>query len=395
MRISRLSISLVGLVVVVVTVLLLDSIGHARKSPAQDREKSLEIQRHANEPLELLDFKVSEQSHKDRIKVKHRNGDGGREGLDRVEFKDTDDWFKRVRVRLRNVSGKPIIGMEAYLYFRLPDTELRFRVRLSAQTEPRQTQPLDPGADNEPSVTDQSWARTANILAQYGKDPNLAAVTLSVETVGFGDGSQWDMGRILRRDPGDPQRWIPIETKKPPGISRLTYPAEFRPIAFSSEEIRREASWGKSDALTLTRRPLQANALCVTNGGYIADRCSTVGCYTITRLGGGPGTQSSVPVADVCQQLPDGVDRGYTCTDQTIHYALQDDPSCSPPEPTPTPEFTPTPEPSPTPTPDCASFPPPTTSCPAGQTRIPGTWPFCYPCVSNPFATPSPSPRPS
>jgi len=163
--------------------------------------------------LELLDFKVSEQSHKDRIKVKHRNGDGGREGLDRVEFKDTDDWFKRVRVRLRNVSGKPIIGMEAYLYFRLPDTELRFRVRLSAQTEPRQTQPLDPGAETELSVTDQSWARTANILAQYGKDPNLAAVTLSVETVGFSDGSQWDMGRILRRDPGDPQRWIPIETK--------------------------------------------------------------------------------------------------------------------------------------------------------------------------------------
>jgi hypothetical protein len=119
--------------------------------------------------LELLDFKVSEQSYKDRIKVKHRNGDGGREGLDRVEFKDTDDWFKRVRIGLRNVSGKPIIGMEAYLYFRLPDTELRFRVRLSGQTEPRQTQPLDPGAETELSVTDQSWARTANILAQMAR----------------------------------------------------------------------------------------------------------------------------------------------------------------------------------------------------------------------------------
>ncbi len=211
MKISRLSISLVALVVVVVTVLLLDSIGHARKSPAQNGEKSLDIQRHANEPLELLDFKVSEQSHKDRIKVKHRNGDEGREGLDRVEFQDADDWFKRVRVRLRNVSGKPIIGLEAYLYFRLPDTELRFRVRLSAQTEPRQTQPLDPGAETELSVTDQSWARTASILTQYGKDANLAAVTLSVETVGFSDGSQWDMGRLLRRDPENPSKWTPVD----------------------------------------------------------------------------------------------------------------------------------------------------------------------------------------
>src|SRR5712692_3771996 len=97
---SRRSLIFVAFVVTVLVGSLVYSIGQA----SQDNQKSLDIERHANEPLELVDLKVSEHSVKSKIKikVKHRHGDQGREGLDNVEFQDQHDWFKRVRVRLRN-----------------------------------------------------------------------------------------------------------------------------------------------------------------------------------------------------------------------------------------------------------------------------------------------------
>jgi len=34
-------------------------------------------------------------------------------GLDTVKFKEKEGWFKHLKVRLRNVSGKPIYGLRA------------------------------------------------------------------------------------------------------------------------------------------------------------------------------------------------------------------------------------------------------------------------------------------
>ena len=72
MKRSRLSALLVTLAVLVVPGLRFDPIGHARKSPGQDIEKSLDIERYANEPLELIELKVGEQPVKDRITIKSR-----------------------------------------------------------------------------------------------------------------------------------------------------------------------------------------------------------------------------------------------------------------------------------------------------------------------------------
>jgi hypothetical protein len=160
----------------------------------------------------LVDIKVSEQSVKSKIEVKLRRED---HGLDHVEFKDRDEWFKRVSVRLQNVSGKPIIGLMAYLYFQPPGLKILFRVRL---TDPKQLQfdsPLGPGDETDLAVSDQSWKQTAGILKQHGVDANAAQVTFSVETVAFSDGLQWDMGRILHRDPDNPNKWIPINKVAP------------------------------------------------------------------------------------------------------------------------------------------------------------------------------------
>jgi hypothetical protein len=197
--------------VVLVTGLLVYSLGHASRSTAQDAEKSLDIERYPNEPLELVDLKIGDQSVKNKIAVKVRKGE---EGLDNVKFRDSDEWFKRMRITLVNVSGKTVVGMRAYLYFKVPNTQTLFSVQL-ARSKHLQLAALEPGAEVDLIVTDQLWSPIANLLKQSGADVNLAAVTFSVENVMFSDGLQWNRGHMLRGDPDNPNKWIPIETKRP------------------------------------------------------------------------------------------------------------------------------------------------------------------------------------
>jgi hypothetical protein len=196
---------LTTLVVVVAAAILLASIVHARNSPDQDGDKSLDIERYPNEPFELVDLKVGGQSIKNKIAVKRRK-DG--EGLDNVKFNETDGWFTRVHVSLRNISGKPIVGLRAYLYLKVPTTPTLFSMPLM-RSKQLQVEPLEPGGEVDLMTSDQLWSQIASVLKQYG-DPNQAAVTLSVENVMFSDGLQWNRGHTLRRDPIDQNRWIPI-----------------------------------------------------------------------------------------------------------------------------------------------------------------------------------------
>ena len=242
MRRSHLSTIVAALLIVVVAGLVLSFIGRARRSPAQDAEKSLDIQRHANEPLELVDLKVSEQSVKSKIKGKYRNGDEGREGLDKVQFQDQHDWFKRVRVKLRNVSGKTIIGLQAYLYLRPPKSEVRFSVSLTGSKQLEHTM-LEPGDEIEIFVDDGSWSRMVQRIRQSGDDENEAAVTLSVESVTFSDGLLWNRGQFFRQDPFNPNNWKRVDPKSPPGISRLNDAGQFRTVAFRPDEGGRRRSW--------------------------------------------------------------------------------------------------------------------------------------------------------
>jgi hypothetical protein len=300
--------------------LLLVSTGEARKPPAQDADKSLDIERYPNEPLELVDIAVSAQSVKSKIKVKLRHGG---EGLDNVKFKDKDEWFKRVSVRLRNVSGKPITGLRAYLYFQPSAEHTLFRLPLE-HSKQLKLEALPPGAEIDLKVSDPLWDQTANILKQSGGDANSSSVTFSAESVMFGDNLQWYRGQMLSRDPNNPSRWEPIDGKVARGGSKSEQPAQFTSVAFKP-------------GAALSR----ARSQCVVNSGYIADHCPENSfCFTFTEIGGAAGTKSNFSVPGTCEQEPGVEHGGVTCSTSTTHSRLQEDPSCPPP---PTPQPTPTP----------------------------------------------------
>jgi hypothetical protein len=387
------------------------------RAAAQSAEKSLLIERHGNEPLELIDLKIKDQSVRSKIKQKFRSGD---DGYDAVDIGNTADWSKQIKVRLRNVSGKTINGFQAYIYFKPSDAEVMFAARLTASEQLEDTT-LAPGDEIEAQVDADSWQRAINRIWQYGADINSFQVTLSIGIVAFSDGLQWHKGHLLKVDPKNPKRHIPVESK-PPGIGRFdpAIGSRFELVAFTRPFNR---PWNEIGVSPLIPGPVQTTQRCViASDSYTAWQCNddpNAFCQTIQfESENNNGTSSRYPVYDDCRKIPGPVERGgITCTATTVHYEFFPDPACSA-SPTPTPvcldpgDFyygdipccyggnppygnpCPVPGPSPSPSSDlCAFIAPPT--CPAGQIWIHAAYPFCYQCINNPFPSFSPSPSPT
>ena len=205
MKYSHARILILTLTAIVVSGFLFTSQGFAPQS-SQAAEKSLDIERYPDEPLELVDVWVGSNSVKGAITTKSRiNG----EGLDSTKFNNTTDWPKRVSLTRRNVSGKPVIGLRAYLYFKAAETGEPFQLPLEQELR----QATAPGAEVKLVVGDRMWGLITNLIKQKGADPNLADVTLSVEAVMFTEDSQWYRGRMVRRDPASPNTWRNVATK--------------------------------------------------------------------------------------------------------------------------------------------------------------------------------------
>ena len=66
MKLSRCGILILALTVVVFVGLLVGSLGLTNKSSAQSLEKSLDIERYPDEPLELVDVRIGSKSVKGR-----------------------------------------------------------------------------------------------------------------------------------------------------------------------------------------------------------------------------------------------------------------------------------------------------------------------------------------
>src|SRR5437016_2999505 len=103
--------------------------GQFMQSSTVDAEKSLDIERYPNEPLELVDLLIRQNSVKNGIRFKSKEGIS-QWGLDNVRFKEKEDWFKSVKVRMKNISGRPIYGVIANLYLKEPSLRMLFRISL-------------------------------------------------------------------------------------------------------------------------------------------------------------------------------------------------------------------------------------------------------------------------
>lgn len=406
----QLSFFTISAAILILVGLTLYSTAFSPRSLAQRSKKSLDIRRHADEPLEWLDITVGSQSLKQKVKVKSRVPHNAAEGLDTVDFDGEDDWLKKLKFKVRNISNKTILGVSASLYFNPGDAHRMFSATLVGPSGPLEGAVLEPGAQIDVLVDEGSLNRTIMRLRAYGADPGEATVSLAIDMVAFDDGIMWRKGRLIKKDPANPNRWIPAQSNSPPRFSRLNHGSRAPDIDdYSSRRAR-----GKNISSILTPRSPQLLPRCVWDNdtGQFA-QCVAAGCFTVFELGGGPGTSSIRQVTSDCKQLPGPVVHPWTCTGETTHELLEFDPTCDQPPPTPTPGcvgngelYLPfgwpcchplvpnngtcgTPEPTPSP----SVTPPP---CPGGIV-VPVPPPWFYQCLPNPFANPfaSPSPSPS
>lgn len=295
-------------------------IGHANKQLAQDTERSLDIERYSNEPLELVAINVGEHSVKDKIKTRYKHGRGG---LDNVKFKDRDGWFKHVKIRLRNVSGKLIYGIQAALDLKHPAVpDLFFALPLTYSKSLKQ-EPLQPGAEIDLEVSDRMFNFTLDLLKQRGVDTNLPTAILAVDSAFFGDDLRWYKGSILRRDPDNPNKWDAIDPPAANKTSRLYKPAGSKQVGFTLATFK-PASYR---AQSLDR------CLAYNGTSLLGTQCDSdiVGCIQRNEQAGDqPGTKSKVARVGPCVSQ-DIVSR--PCEQQTTHYEFREDPTCPPPIP--------------------------------------------------------------
>jgi hypothetical protein len=201
---------------------VLSSIERSRESQPQDEEKSLDINRYPKEPLELVDLKIRENSVKDKIKSKLKdNANQSRE--DNVKFKEKNDWFKNVKIRLRNISGRPIYGLDVTLLFTAPNLRVGFRASVKeSQTRDLKHRPLQPGEEIDLGVEDGTLGQMLTYMYQNGVDANQSTVRLAVEGVSFGDDFGWRKGTLMHRNPDDPKKWDVVDEPSPaPSPSKL------------------------------------------------------------------------------------------------------------------------------------------------------------------------------
>jgi hypothetical protein len=328
MQRSTYSFPLATLLCIGIASLIFGSIGHANRTTTQDIGKSLDIERYPNEPLELVNLKLGGQPVKDKVVTKSRRKG---EGLDTVKFKENKGWFKRMRATVRNVSGQPILGLRAYLYFKSTATGQMFSLPL-ARFRQKKGGPLQPGEELDLLVDDRVWKPTAELFTQYGEDPDLSEVTLSVENVTFSPDLQWHRGQLLRPDPNEPAAWRLAAVAAPPKTVERRRPARFVNAAFTLAPRGREARFVLADFMPAEPAP-QLDAHCEAPAGVISDHCTQSSCWRRTELGSGSGTKSGASVAGTCEELdfPHVDDPTINCTGGTTHVRLQEDTSCPTP----------------------------------------------------------------
>ena len=299
----------------------LNSIERSPESQSQGAEKSLDIERYPNEPLELVDLQIRQNSVKNGIRFKSKESIS-QWGLDNVRFKEKEDWFKSVKVRMKNISGRPIYGVIANLYLKEPSLRMLFRISLKEiSNRDLKKHPLQPGDEIDLQVNEGSLNDAMTTMVQYGVDPSQAPVSLSIDSAIFSDDLQWERGKLMRQDPNNPKKWDAVDKPAPPEASRLKQPAgftvvTFKPAAYTVQDVTR----------------CQAE-----KGGRDGTECSgdSSGCYQWTDWGKGPaGNLSDFAVPGKCRDFYD--DDSPSCVKNTIHRRLSIDPSCGSPSPTPT-----------------------------------------------------------
>src|SRR5207253_931387 len=79
-------------------------------------------------------------------------------------------------------------------------------------------------------LDDDDWLKSLSFSLENISDKNIKHAVIDIATVIFDDGLMWRAGRLMKRDPNNPRRWIPIDRLPQPSSYFNVDPAGKSPL---------------------------------------------------------------------------------------------------------------------------------------------------------------------
>lgn len=223
----------------------------------QHKKRAVELKTYKDQPVEIVDTKVKGGA----IKPKQ-------------EFDGDSDWLNGMTVKVKNVSDKPVayVSVLVTTYYERDgrrtkqrdgmDVQAAIELNYGAQPSrpgepaPPYRAPLQPGESIDLTLTERSRDELYALLSQDNASTNIARLIVRAYEVFFvGDSdTMWKTGRVLRRDPGDPQRWLPVEQNT--SANRRVEKPEFVRASYGRSRTRLDIPPPDTDITNCTFRDL-------------------------------------------------------------------------------------------------------------------------------------------
>jgi hypothetical protein len=269
--------------------------------------------------------------------------------LDR-KFSADEDWFKGLRVNVRNNSERPLTYISLHLYFPRPkeqENDREFGFTLQYGVNPiwmkqkgvyiPPTTPVPPGDSVELSLPDLRYDFIRRTLREMNYPLSIKRIRTSAEMLGFDDGTIWLGGEMFRQSTSEPGKLIPLEKKSPSAARNdRNLLQKAASITFGNRHAVR--GWFLQPAKTTFPTTLSATkpfpqtsacgAVTATTFTDCVDTSCSVPKYTIS----GTGDKRTVTEERDCMTGFEGI-----CLERKSGQRLENCPSPTP-TPTPTPE---------------------------------------------------------
>lgn len=174
-------------------------------SQSQPQHKMVDERGWPNQPVKILGLKKPGE----RVKLSE-------------EFDNGEDWLRGVSLEVKNNSERAIVYAEVDLVFyetkatgNPMSSSLRFGRRpWRADDISKIPFRLEPGANADLPITDESYEKLKRFLARRQSISSLNRVTLRLSLVIFDDGQAWGAGNFRCPDPNQPGTYHPVNGKK-------------------------------------------------------------------------------------------------------------------------------------------------------------------------------------
>jgi hypothetical protein len=141
----------------------------------------------------------------------------------KIETAD-EDWMRGLTVTVRNLSDKTVTHLLIDLQFVRPKGQEGERDLIDSieygpipgLTPAQQPQvvteqpPIPPGESVDIRLNERNYETLLQILRELKYQAGIKRVKLSILELDYSDGTKWSGGRVFKRDPRNPEKWIPL-----------------------------------------------------------------------------------------------------------------------------------------------------------------------------------------